>query len=108
MSIVITDRWGKETKNPSKHVLDQTINDVFLDEKLPDILPDVSITDGIFHLDITKKRWVHLEDGEHGYYMKELKVEKIVQLWEYFYEGNVDYILAEPWIEGIPAFNGDC
>ena len=48
-----------------------------------------------------------MEDGEHGYYMKELEIEKIIQLWGYFYEGNVDYILAEPWIKGIPAFNGD-
>ena len=44
----------------------------------------------------------------HEYYMKNLEEEKIRHLWEYFYEGKVDFVLAEPWIEGIPAFNGDC
>jgi hypothetical protein len=107
MTIIITDRWGNETKNPSRSVLDKTINDVFLDSTLPDILSDISITDGVFHFDINKNRWVYLEDSENQYYMKELEVEKIRELWKYFYEGNVDYILAEPWIEGIPAFNGD-
>ena len=107
MTIIITDRWGNETKNPDRSVLDKAVNDVFLDGSLPDVLPDISITDGIFHFDINKNRWVYLENDEHQYYMKELDVGKIRQLWKYFYEGNVDYILAEPWIEGIPAYNGD-
>ena len=24
---------------------------------------------------------------------------ELLQLWEYFYEGKVDFVLAEPWIE---------
>lgn len=103
MTIIITDRWGNETKNPNRSVLDKTINDVFLDSALPDI----SITDGVFHFDINKNRWVYLEDGEKQYYMKEIEVEKIRLLWKCFYEGKLDYLLAEPWIEGVPAFNGD-
>jgi len=104
MTIVITDRWGNETKEPNKTVLNKTLDDVFLDNALP----DVSITDGDFYLDINKNGWVYLSDGEgHEYYMKKLEKEKIRQLWEYFYEGKIDYVLAEPWIEGIPAFNGD-
>ncbi|WP_319549996.1 hypothetical protein [Desulfogranum marinum] len=88
--------------------MDNTLNDVFLDIKLPEILPEISITDGVFHFDIVKNGWVYLEDDEHHYYhMKDLEVEKIRQLWECFHEGNIDDILAEPWIEGIPAFNGD-
>ena len=41
------------------------------------------------------------------YYMKELKIEKIRQLWEWFYEEQIDYIAAESWIEGVPLFNDD-
>ncbi len=107
MTIIITDRWGNEIKNPNRTVSDKTINDVFLDSSLPDILSEISITDGIFHLDIKKNRWVYLEDDEQQYYMKEIEKEKIHQLWKYFYEGKIDYILAEPWIEGISAFNDD-
>lgn len=107
MTIIITDRWGNETINPKRSVLDKTLNDVFLDIALPEILSDISITDGVFHFDIVKNGWVYLEDDEHQYYMKELEVEKIRKLWECFYEGNIDDILAEPWIEGIPAFNDD-
>ena len=103
MLIIITDRWGNETKNPNKSILDKTIDDVFLDNTLPEI----SITDGTFHLDINKNGWIYLEEDEHQYYMKDLEVEKIRQLWKYFSEGNVDYVLAEPWIEGVPLFNGD-
>jgi hypothetical protein len=38
-------------------------------------------------------------DEGHEYYMKKLEEEKTRQLWEYFYEGKVDFVLAEPWIE---------
>lgn len=107
MDIIITDRWGNETKNPNRAVLDKTINDVFLEGSLPDILPEISITDGFFHLDINKRGWVYLENDDHQYYMKNLNVEKIHELWKFFYEEKIDYILAEPWIEGIPAFNDD-
>ncbi len=103
MTIIITDRWGNEFKDPDKTVLDKTIDDVFVDNTLP----EVSITNGIFHLDINKNGWVYLSDNDNQYYMKELELEKIRQLWEYFYEGNVDYVLAEPWVSGIPAFNDD-
>ena len=103
MTITITDRWGNETKDPNKTLLDKTINDVFLDNTLP----EVSITNGIFHLDINKNGWVYLSDNDNHYYMKDLELENIRQLWEYFYEGKVDYILAEPWVSGIPAFNDD-
>jgi len=107
MTIIITDRWENEIKNPSRSLMDKTIKDVFLNSTLPDILPNISITDGFFHLDINKNRWVYLEDEQQRFYMKELDVKKIHQLWEYFYDGKVDYVLTEPWIEGIPAFNGD-
>ena len=104
ITIVITDRWENETKEPNKTVLNKTLDDVFLDNALP----DVSITDGDFYLDTNKNGWVYLSDGEgHEYYMKKLEEEKIRQLWRYFYEGKLDYVLAEPWIEGISAFNGD-
>ena len=55
MTIVITDRWGNETKEPNKTILNKTIDDAFLDNALP----DVSITDGNLYLDINKK-WVGL------------------------------------------------
>lgn len=104
MTITITDRWGNETKKPSLPVLTKTIEDVFLDNALPEI----SITDGYFHLDIDKNGWVYLsnEDSDE-YYMKNLRGEKMRQLWRLFYEGHIDEILIEPWIEGIPLFNKD-
>ncbi|MCK5355124.1 MAG: hypothetical protein KAJ63_08400 [Methyloprofundus sp.] len=46
--VTITDRWGNEIINPDKTIADKTFNDVFLDKALP----EVSITDGDFHLDI--------------------------------------------------------
>ena len=107
MTIVITDRWGNEIIAPDKKTLDKTLNDLFLDEKLPHILSDISITDGFIHLDISKSKWVHLEGDGYGCYMKEVDVDKITQLWNDFYQGRIDVVLAEPWIDGIPAFNGD-
>ena len=75
MTIVITDRWGNETKEPNKTVLHNTLDYVFLDNALP----DVSITDGDFYLDTNKNGWVYLSDGEgHVYYMKSLKRKKFV------------------------------
>jgi len=104
MTITITDRWGNETKNPSLPVLTKTIEDVFLDNALPEI----SISDGYFYLDINKNGWIYLSDEDGGeYYMKNLDGEKIRQLWRLFHEGHVDDIVIEPWIKGIPAFNGD-
>jgi hypothetical protein len=102
MTITVTDRWGNETKNPSVAVLNKTIEDVFLNNALPEI----SITDGYLHLDIKKDGWVYLsnENGDE-YYMKNLDREKISQLWRFFHEGHVDDILIEPWIKGVPAFN---
>lgn len=41
------------------------------------------------------------------YYMKDVKEDTIRQLWEYFYTDQLDYIFAEIWTKGIPAFNGD-
>lgn len=103
MTIIITDRWGNETKDPDKTVLNKTIDDIFLDNTLP----EVSISDGDFHLDINNNGWIYLSDNDNQYYMKELETEKIRQLWEYFHGGKLDYILAEPWVSGIPAFNDD-
>jgi hypothetical protein len=104
MTITITDRWGKETKNPSPSVLIKTMEDVFLDNALPEI----SITDGYFYLDIKKDGWVYLSNEDSDtYYMKSLDREKMRRLWRLFHEGHVDDILIEPWIEGIPAFNED-
>ena len=103
MTVTITDRWGNETISPDRTVLNKTFDDLFLDKTLPDI----SITDGEFHLDIQNNGWVYLEDDESMYYMKNLKKEKIRELWEFFYDDKIDYIAAEPWIEGIPAFNDD-
>jgi len=104
MTITITDRWGNETKNPSLPVLTKTIEDVFLDNALPEI----SISDGYFYLDIKKNGWIYLSDEDGGaYYMKNLDGEKIRQLWRLFHEGYVDDIVIEPSIKGIPAFNGD-
>ena len=60
MTIVITDRWGNETKEPNKTILNKTIDDAFLDNALP----DVSITDGNLYLDINKNGWVYLSDDE--------------------------------------------
>ena len=104
MTITVTDRWGNETKNPSVAVLNKTIEDVFLDNALPEI----SITDGYLHLDIKKDGWVYLsnENGDE-YYMKNLDREKISRLWRFFHEGHVDDILIEAWIKGVPAFNED-
>lgn len=101
--VTITDRWGNEIINPDKTIADKTFNDVFLDKALPEI----SITDGDFHLDIKNNGWVYLENNESMFYMKELKIEKIRQLWEWFYEEQIDYIAAESWIEGVPLFNDD-
>lgn len=104
MTITITDRWGNETKNPSLPVLIKTIEDVFLDNALPEI----SITDGYLYLDINKNGWIYLSNEDGGeHYMKNLEGEKVRQLWKLFHEGQVDDILIEPWIKGIPAFNGD-
>ncbi len=103
MSITITNRWGKETIDPEKSLFDNTLSDLFLDN----VLSDVSITDGEFHLDIKNNKWVCLENDGQGYYMKDLEMNNIHQLWEWFFEGKIDYILAEPWIEGVPAFNSD-
>ena len=100
-TITITNRWGKETKDPEKSFLDSTLNDLFIDS----VLSDVSITDGKFHLDINNDKWVYLESTSQIYYMKNLEIKKIRQLWEWFYMGNIDYVLAEPWIIGVPAFN---
>jgi len=107
MTVVITDRWGNDTIDPDKKVLDKTLNDLFLDGSLPHVLSEISITDGSLHLDITKSKWVHLEGDGHGCYMKNVDADQINQLWNDFYEGRIDAILAEPWIDGIPAFNGD-
>ena len=41
MDIIVTDRWGNEITNPDKTILDKTLDDVFLDNALP----EVSITD---------------------------------------------------------------
>ena len=104
MAITITDRWGNETEAPDRTLINKTIDGVFLDNALPEI----SISDGDFHLDINKNGWVYLSDNDfHEYYMKNISEEKIRQLWEYFHKGKIAYVLAEPWIEGIPAFNGD-
>lgn len=85
-------------------VLTATVEHVFLDNALPEI----SITDGYFYLDINKNGSIYLssEDGDE-YYMKNLDEEKIRQLWRLFYQGNVDDILIEPWTQGIPAFTED-
>lgn len=103
MAIIITDRWGRETKNPDESSLEKTLSDLFIDKGLMDI----SITDGEYHLDIGNNKLVHLENEETVYYMKELEMEKIREIWCWFYEGKISYILAEPWVEGIPLFNGD-
>ncbi len=104
MTIIITDRWGNKTESPNITTINKTIDEVFLDNALP----EVSMTDGVFHLDINKNGWVYLSDGDsHEYYMKNIEEEKIRQLWKYFHKGKIDYIFAEPWIEGIPAFNDD-
>lgn len=103
MTIVITDRWGNETEEPDDALLNKTFDDLFLDN----ILLDISITDGNYHFDINKNGWIYLSDDENTYYMKNVAVENIRQLWKQFHEGHISDILAEPWIKGIPAFNGD-
>jgi hypothetical protein len=104
MNIIITDRWGNEIKEPDQATLEKTINDVFIDKTLPEI----SITNGDYYLDIINTGWVYLsEENGDMYYMKNAKEDTIRQLWEYFYTDQLDYLFAETWIKGIPAFNGD-
>ncbi len=63
MAITITDRWGNEIDNLSISIMRKTISDVFLDKSLPEI----SITDGEYHIDIVNNGWVYLQNDDSLY-----------------------------------------
>ena len=104
MKVTLIDRWSNEIDNPSQSALDRAIDDVFLNNTLPEVSVCV---DGI-HLDVHKNMGVYLEyDSGDMYYIKDLDVKKIKEIWNEFSKGNIDNILLKPWIKGIPAFNND-